>query len=197
MAISELVVRVLMAGGAVIIVLGIYVGVGSLRTSFVKHRIKLERRNRKPTQSAEKDTPAPDKSPAQLESEAKRLREASQEMQGQINVRSGMFLGLNGTIIGIFAGLDPSPTVGVFLALAAILMNFLWFMVSYNYYYDIQLLKASHDEAVPDDPVARALRSAGTPDMLKPTTIVARYLPWFGFFGWFAALVMLWPSEWL
>ena len=40
---------------------------------------------------------------------AKRLREEIDRAHGQLNVRAGAFLAINGTALGILAGLEPAP----------------------------------------------------------------------------------------
>lgn len=124
------------------------------------------------------------------------MREEIDKAQSYINVRTGMLLAMQGTLLAILSGLKPAAPVASLIAVAAILMTAMWLIAHDGYLIDVRILKAQHDEMAPYDPVVRALRSA-RPFLpgFGATVLVARYLPVFVSVGWFVFLVAIWPFD--
>jgi hypothetical protein len=124
---------------------------------------------------------------------ADKVRQRIETEDELLNSRTTIFLGING-LWAAAVGIGNAPHLQIGITILGVLVSIMWLMCSWQSWQAIKALTRKHHQLA-DDPVEEIVSGALWSRRLRPTNILAHWLPTLFLFIWIVFLSwLLWSS---
>ena len=119
------------------------------------------------------------------------IRHRIEQEDELLNARTNIYLVMNG-LAAVAVGIDPRFASRLLVCVVTCLVNILWFLCALKSRQVLKNVTRHLLSRFPDHPVEKIVQEAlGDCHWIRPTTILAIYIPGLVTIGWIVAVVMI------